>query len=88
MNDPVPDEFLSRLAKHMDPAYRRIAEELIARRADDASECHWTDDCGSWVTTCRNYFQLNEGTPKDNGMNFCLFCGKTLKEFPEGGDDV
>lgn len=31
-----------------------------------------------WATTCDHEFILNDGTPKDNEMVYCPFCGKKL----------
>jgi len=33
-----------------------------------------------WESDCGVLWDLNAGTPKDNGMNFCLKCGKELVE--------
>ena len=46
-------------------------------------ECAW--ECGgegNWETGCGGTFILNEGTPADNRMKFCCYCGKPLKEAP------
>lgn len=43
--------------------------------------CTWHGDAvGSdyWETDCRNSFILNDGTPADNGMKFCCYCGRQL----------
>lgn len=43
--------------------------------------CHWRQDgVGemAWDTDCHNRFLLNEGTPTDNHMAFCCYCGKSL----------
>ena len=40
--------------------------------------CTWTqqEEMGDWYsTTCGHEFVINDGTPKENGMRFCLFCG-------------
>ena len=43
--------------------------------------CHWReDDEGHYDTSCGSRFSLNEGTPKDNHMRFCCYCGKTLHQ--------
>ena len=47
------------------------------------TECQWTleEICeGTWETSCGQVFLLVEGTPKDNGMQYCCYCGKTLTE--------
>jgi len=41
--------------------------------------CKWEEEYdGPWHTECGESFDLNEGTPKDNGMKYCCYCGKKL----------
>lgn len=41
--------------------------------------CTWSSDGGTYETSCRNYFLINdEDTPTDCKMIFCCFCGKPL----------
>lgn len=43
--------------------------------------CLWSradDDTSLWETTCKQTWALYEGTPKENNMNYCPFCGKKL----------
>lgn len=50
------------------------SEEHCEWRLDDYDFGTWTSGCGLlWVFS-------NDDTPKDNGMNYCLKCGKELKE--------
>lgn len=53
------------------------------------AECVWSDDEGCWATGCGHYFEINDGTPSENGMRFCAYCGKPLVEVPapEGEDE-
>lgn len=50
--------------------------------------CTWSqagdkyDPYDYWSTSCGHEFTLTEGTPKDNEMKFCCFCGKKLVEEP------
>lgn len=47
--------------------------------------CVWTQDSDMndvWGTSCGNAFLLNEGNPDDNKMEFCLYCGKPIKQHP------
>jgi len=51
--------------------------------------CEWIADfteydTGQYETSCENAFVILEGTPKDNKMKFCCYCGKPLKEKLEG----
>ena len=53
--------------------------------------CTWTeDDDGSWDTSCGSKFIVNTGTPLENGMQFCCFCGRLIKEayFEEEDDST
>jgi len=38
----------------------------------------WTDDCGIYDTDCGGSFTIEEGTPKENMMKYCCYCGKPL----------
>ena len=43
--------------------------------------CVWhahENDYGIWTTDCHNMFALYDGTPAENQMAFCCFCGKHL----------
>ena len=42
--------------------------------------CEWThnDDDGYWDTSCGKAWGFDDGGPKENNMNFCHCCGKTL----------
>lgn len=58
-----------------------IKWRLARSRQDDY--CRWTysddDDC-YWMTDCGEEFSFIYGGPKENGMKFCAYCGKRLKE--------
>lgn len=45
--------------------------------------CIWADageEWGYWETSCNNAFVLIDGTPYENKMRFCPYCGKPLEE--------
>ena len=45
-------------------------------------KCRWAqDDNGVWETECGNMFECDDGTPYENDMNFCPYCGGKLVEF-------
>jgi hypothetical protein len=48
--------------------------------------CRWHEDIdtGSWDTDCGNKFQFHEAGPVANGMRYCPYCGKPLKEVRGG----
>lgn len=45
--------------------------------------CKWTFDeaHGKWDADCGDAFSLSEGTPRENNMRFCPFCGSELQAF-------
>lgn len=48
-----------------------------------SSACKWTlenDDWNIYNTSCSNSFCIEEGMPKGNGFNYCIYCGKELEE--------
>ena len=70
--------------------YRRPILELErARRAAVAfiespePVCHHRDDSdGIWSTECGHTLTWTEGTPEENGAEFCWFCGARLVAVP------
>jgi hypothetical protein len=56
-----------------------------------ADRCLWAledDDAGVWETECGGAFILIEGTPTENNMAFCPYCGKRLSEADLYHDDI
>jgi hypothetical protein len=60
---------------------------------EQPNECHWyqdgDEDSDKWAASCgrHRYFQLNDGTPTDNHMTHCCYCGKPLVEVPIDPED-
>lgn len=44
--------------------------------------CVWAEDGedGPWGSSCGHYWQFTDGTPTENDMKFCPFCGKPLEQ--------
>lgn len=42
--------------------------------------CQWTydEEHDVYDTECGEAFSITDGTPKENGMKFCTYCGKKL----------
>ena len=68
------------------------ARAALAQPAPEP-ECTWhqdgDSDSGVYATSCGHYFNLEDGTPEDNKMSWCCYCGKKLAQelITEGGDD-
>jgi hypothetical protein len=60
-----------------------IASDLPAK-----ATCVWVQDytVSAWATDCARLFEVTAGTPTENGMCFCPFCGRELKESRYVGD--
>ena len=48
----------------------------------EPESCTWQQDgdsdSGLYGTSCGRYFNLDDGTPEDNKMHWCCYCGKRL----------
>ena len=42
--------------------------------------CLWNNVDGCWETTCGNAFEINDGTPAENHMKYCCYCGGKVEE--------
>ena len=52
-----------------------------APRVMSVATCRWTDERGEyWETECGHQFCLIDGTPSENGMAYCCYCGKRLDD--------
>ena len=60
---------------------------------DKPKTCTWCQDGDSdssvYATSCGHYFNLEDGTPEDNKMQWCCYCGKKLVQelITEDDDD-
>lgn len=54
-----------------------VAEEIL-RLAPGS--CRWVETEEYWKTSCGRAFVLNDGTPSENEMRFCAYCGEPLEE--------
>jgi hypothetical protein len=69
------------------------AMDALGAALAEPNECHWhqdgDEDSDKWAASCgrHRYFQLNDGTPTDNHMTHCCYCGKPLVEVPIEPED-
>ena len=58
-----------------------------------SDECSWgeeDEESNDWITGCGGMFNITDGTPTDNHMRFCCYCGKPIDEVryePESDDE-
>ena len=67
-------------------AARAALRALLAQ----PDKCEWAQEDESsdaWDTGCGSTFLINDGTPSENGMRYCCFCGKTLIGVPFEQED-
>jgi hypothetical protein len=74
--------------------YAAYDEAITALRAalEQPNECRWLQDgdgdSGTYMASCnQRYFSVVDGTPKDNHMEHCCYCGKPLVEVPIEPED-
>jgi len=75
-------------------SWRLIGPAIHALRAalQQPNECLWLqdgdEDSGTYMASCnRRYFMFEDGTPTDNRMSHCCYCGKRLVEVPIEPED-
>ena len=63
-----------------------VMHDLAAKRCRrcqaKATTCRWTVELfdGSYGTTCGRRFDVTTGTPAENGMTYCPYCGHLIAE--------
>ena len=60
------------------------AIEIVKGSGSDlALECKWKledEEVNLYVTGCKKYYLVGEGTPEENKYRYCPYCGKKIKE--------
>jgi hypothetical protein len=63
---------------HSNSWFRALASAIDAAQAIPEI-CNWTQDSdGNYDTACKQAFTMIDGTPEQNGMTYCCYCGKRL----------
>ena len=82
----------------LEKAEMKLEEQAEMKLEEQAEQyCHWLQQDGEnsdcWLVCDDKLFCLNNGTPSENGMLFCPYCGKNIDEitykeqFPDTEDD-
>lgn len=49
----------------------------------EVAYCTWEEeDSGEWTTGCGGSHVVLNGTPQENEMTYCCYCGVRIKEVP------
>jgi hypothetical protein len=66
----------------LEPEVAQALVEYIKRVYSQPDQvCVWKEnEDGYYDTSCNNAFVMEEGTPEDNELKYCCYCGKTLKQ--------
>jgi hypothetical protein len=59
---------------------RDVLRQRLSEAEDVLDDCQWTEspDTLAFITECGGWFNVETGTPTENGMKFCPYCGKHL----------
>lgn len=91
----VPDLVTREQMENIQKTYNERIEELrqikgLPAGAAHRETCTWTpvenEDTNDWTTACGHVWELNNGTPMADGIQFCFYCGR-LVETVDGSDD-
>ena len=65
-------------------ATQDVLTDIKTGQSIEKETCSWIQeddpDICYWKTGCGNSFYFTEGTPTDNNMKYCCYCGKLLKQ--------
>lgn len=69
----------------LENAEKALLDHALALQSQDRvdASCTWHNDPetdNSWSTDCRQLFEIYDGTPTENKMGFCCYCGKPIRE--------
>jgi hypothetical protein len=42
---------------------------------------------GAYMTDCGNHFNFNDDSATENGVKFCMYCGKPMQEIIPGNTE-
>ena len=59
---------------------RKEVAKAELRGREERPVCLWNNMDECWETTCGNAFEINDGTPSENNMMYCCYCGGKVEE--------
>lgn len=62
-------------------------QEFQPTNQHERERCEWhSDDSGCWMSGCGKEWWFEESGPEENGMNFCIKCGKPCVEIGDSNE--
>lgn len=73
----------------VNPSPKLLRKLGMKRKVSYVRVCDWDydEDMDAYETTCGGVFQVNNGTPSDNRMAYCPYCGREIQEVVNGEKD-
>ena len=59
-----------------------LCDPLLHSDDSESKTCLWTEnnDHEYWESACGRAWTFEDSTPKKNGMKYCCYCGKSLRQ--------
>lgn len=78
----LPDEY-GKYITSLEKAYDKLSakNKALIEAVEAKGTCAWKYDENSevWETSCDNLYCIIDGTPTENKMKFCTYCGKQIE---------
>lgn len=70
------------LEQHKNPNCSEIIQNSINKLQVPLLQdtCNWWFGEYAWHTGCMKFFEITSGSPFENGMIYCCYCGSKIKE--------
>jgi predicted RNase H-like HicB family nuclease len=76
----VEDDKVIITVKGGNDAARWLCGKMLEQPSAMREACAWEEDDDGFNTSCGNKHVLISGTPNDNNMKYCCYCGKSVLE--------
>lgn len=78
----VAQDICPRCRGELDTGWECLKCGYDAKWIIDMKQCTWECDDDYWSTSCSQQFYIVAGTPSENDMKYCCYCGGELTEKP------
>ena len=73
----MPNKIINRIQ-----SAKKLLDNAIEELTEPTKSCTWERSGleNAWETDCSNMYNIFDGSPLENNMKFCCFCGLPIKE--------